>query len=198
MSFWSITTSSMWSWATQKSGLVPRFQGCGGRPSWGRDIWVPEDDPNEFTISERLQPLFKLHGSSNWRDAEGGELLVVGGNKARAIDSIPVLKWYSGKFQEDIESGARLFVIGYSFKDNHINKAIIDGVRDSGLKFFVVDPLGSEVARRANPSHGGMIYSPNELDDTFTQGLMGASRRSLRDTFGGDPISHGNVMRFFE
>ena len=65
----------------------------GGPEAWGKDIWIPMD-PEELTISERLQPFFKLHGSSNWRDAEGGQLFVVGGNKSRTIESQVVLAWY--------------------------------------------------------------------------------------------------------
>ena len=167
-----------------------------GQPSWGKDTWVP-DDANSLTVSGRLQPLYKLHGSSNWRDIEGGELLVVGGNKIRSIDSVPVLKWYAENFEEDVQAGSRLFVVGYSFRDSHINETIITGVRTAALKFFVVDPLGSEVVRHANSSHGG-IYSPNELDSAFSEGLIGASRRSLKETFVSDPISRANIMNFFE
>ncbi len=167
-------------------------------PSWGKDTWVPNDDPSEFVVSDRLQPLFKPHGSSNWVDEEGGEMLIVGGNKAGAIKEHPVLDWYFRKFEEDITSEARLFVIGYSFGDNHINEQIIKGVGD-GLRFFVLDPLGSEVARQANPSYGAMVMDKSAEEMAFEEGLIGASRRNLRDIFGGnDPISHANIMSFFK
>ena len=167
-----------------------------GRPSLGKDTWVPDGD-SSYTVAERLQPLYKLHGSSNWRTIEGGELLVVGGNKIRSIGAEPVLKWYAERFEEDIQAGSRLFVIGYSFRDSHVNEVIVNGVRTSALKFFVVDPLGSEVVRHANSSYGGMAYSPGELDSAFAEGLVGASRRGLKETFGSDPISYANVMSFF-
>ena len=55
-------------------------------PSWGKDTWVPLERQS-FRIEDGLQPCFKLHGSSNWKDSEGGSLLVIGGDKSRAIDS---------------------------------------------------------------------------------------------------------------
>jgi len=170
----------------------------GGLDAWGKDIWVPMDS-EELTISERMQPFFKLHGSSNWKDAEGGQLFVAGGNKSRTIESQAVLAWYYDQFRQLIaQDCARLLVIGYSFRDDHINRVIIDAVRSHGLKFFVIDPLGSDVVRHANPSYGGDISGPNELDDAFKTGLVGASRRSLWETFGTDAVSHGNVTRFLQ
>ena len=167
-------------------------------PSWGRDSWVPQD-PTEFRIEDGLQPFFKLHGSSNWRDVQGGQLLVIGGNKSRTIDSHAVLAWSFDKFRECLTGpNTKLFVIGYGFRDSHVNEAIITAVRDHGLQFYVIDRLGSDVVRHANPSFGGDIYAPNELDEAFTSGLIGASERSLRETFGGDLVSHGDVMRFFD
>ena len=165
--------------------------------SWGRDTWVPLD-PAQFRIEEGLQPCFKLHGSSNWRDAEDGQLLVIGGDKSRTIRSHAVLAWNFGRFRDYLaEPNMRLFVIGYSFRDSHINKAIIEAVRHRDLRFFVIAPSGSDVVRRANPSFGAPIYAPNDLDDAFRQGLIGASPRPLTETFGNDVVSHGNVMGFF-
>jgi hypothetical protein len=89
-------------------------------------------------------------------------------------------------------------VIGCGFRDQHINRPIIDAVNTHGLRFFVIDALGADVARCANPSHGGAIYAPNELDDAFRHGLVGVSQRRLSETFGGDQVSHGNVMSFFQ
>lgn len=118
-------------------------------PSWGKDTWVPLED---FRIENGLQPCFKLHGSSNWKDSEGGSLLVIGGNKSRTIRSHAILTWYFEQFREILsEGGARLVVIGYGFRDPHVNDVIIGAVQRSGLQFFVIDPSGSDVVRHANP-----------------------------------------------
>ena len=164
--------------------------------AWGRDIWVPRDE-EDMHVSERQQPLFKLHGSSNWRDTEGGRLLVVGGNKTKSIGSQAVLVWNAQQFTRLVSEGSsRLLVIGYSFRDHHINQEIIGAVRNHGLRFFVIDPLGSDVVRHANPSYEGTVYGRNALDEAFEVGLVGASRRSLADTFGDDAVSFENVTGF--
>ena len=92
---------------------------------------------------------------------------------------------------------AKLFVIGYGFKDLHVNEVIIESVRNRGLQFFVIDHFGSDVVRHAKLSFGGAAYAPNALEEAFAQGLIGASRRSLSETFGNDLVSHADVMQFF-
>jgi len=165
-------------------------------PSWGKDVWVPLPLEN-FRIEDALQPFFKLHGSSNWKDSVGGSLLVIGGEKSRAIRSNAILTRYFDEFRERLSAGgSRLFVIGYGFRDPHVNDVIIQAVLRYGLQFFVIDPSGSDVVRCANPSCGS-IYAPNALDDAFRNGLIGASRRGLSETFGNDQISHEQVMDFF-
>lgn len=165
--------------------------------SWGQYTWEPIA-PEEFQIRDGHQPLFKLHGSSNWSNKEGGDLLIIGGNKSGAIQSHAVLAWYFEKFQEYLnQSKCKLLIIGYSFKDSHINNVIIEAVMNRELEFFVIDSLGSDVVKHANPSFGGAIYAPNALDDAFRKGLIRASRRYLSETFGNDSISYNNVMQFF-
>lgn len=155
-------------------------------------------NPEEFQIDDGHQPFLKLHGSSNWRDSDGGELLVIGHHKSETIRSTAVLGWYFKKFREDLSGpDTRLFVIGYGFRDEHINEPIIDAVQHRGLKFFVIDPFGSDVVRKVNSSFDGAIYHSSALDNAFTQGLIGASQRSLSETFGNDSVSYENVMRFF-
>ncbi len=166
--------------------------------SWEKDTWVPLEK-ERFLVEAGFQPCFKLHGSSNWIDSEGGPLLVIGGNKGSAIQSHAVLGWYFEKFREYLSvPDARLCVIGYGFRDSHVNEVIIEAISNSNLKLFVIDPSGSEVAMRANPSFGGAVYVPNALDDAFRQGLIGASRRGLSETFGNDPVSHDHVMNYFK
>jgi hypothetical protein len=164
--------------------------------SWARQLWVP--DPANLHVQDRYQPYFKLHGSSNWRDAEGGHLVVMGGHKVSTIASQAVLSWSFERFREYLNTGdTRLMVIGYGFRDMHVNEELINAVERSNLRFFVIDYYGSDVVRHANPSFGGAIYGPNSLDDAFKTGLVGASARGLSETFGGDLLSHDHVLRFF-
>ena len=141
---------------------------------------------DNFKIDGRIQPYFKLHGSSNWNAPDGSATLIMGGNKLGAIGGSPILAWYQREFEERLNSGdARLMIIGYGFRDQHINEVVVKAVLDRGLKMFVVAPEGAEIARAANSSGGAAIYAPSSLDDAFERGLLGASRRGLSEIFSG-------------
>src|SRR6202022_5210490 len=87
--------------------------------------WVP--DPSAQIIDGNRQPYIKLHGSSNWTDESGKELLVMGGDKLSIIDQFPILKWNHERFKEYLSRpSTRLMVVGYSFGDLHINQTIRD------------------------------------------------------------------------
>lgn len=146
-------------------------------------------DKTDFPKSE--QPYFKLHGSSNWADSSGNPLLIMGGNKSRAIQSSPTLTWYHGHFAQLLKDGdSRLMVIGYGFGDVHINSAILDA-KESGLRIFVVDPNGADVV---NTTRDAPIRAREPLEEL----IIGASRRRLTDTLSYDGVERKKLMRFFE
>jgi hypothetical protein len=148
---------------------------------------------NAFEVQANQQPYFKLHGSSNWYDAAGGRLLVMGGNKTGAIQKNALLRWYADQFEQYLQRGARLMVIGYSFGDPHINKSIIDGSQ-KGSRVFVIDPQGSGVLDKRT---GIIKPAQDELMGAVQPALIGASRRPLTATFGGDIVEHQRVNTFF-
>ncbi|MCX7173760.1 MAG: SIR2 family protein [Proteobacteria bacterium] len=166
--------------------------------TWAHYDWftLPQ---TEFKIEPRLQPVVELHGSSNWHDKIAGPLLIMGGDKVRDIQFHPILSWYFSQFEHCLsQPDTRLMVIGYGFRDSHINTAIINAVAHSGLRFSLIDPSGPGLAKTLNPSHGGAIPGPKTaLEEAFERGLMGASERSLREIFGTDFAAHRQVLRFF-
>jgi len=142
-------------------------------------------------VPKTAQPIFKLHGSSNWIDKGGDELLIIGGNKSHAIQSHNILKRYHEIFVEYLNKpDTRLMVIGYSFSDGHIDQSIKAAAK-SGLRIFIIDPLGSDVV---NKTRDASIRAPEALEDQ----LIGGSRRSIREIFGGDAVEHAKVLRFFQ
>jgi len=165
--------------------------------SWSRSTWSPlsEDDFKADTI---FQPIYKLHGSSNWTRADGQPLLIMGGTKVLEIGQTPILNWYARVFGESLSAaGAKLMVIGYGFRDEHINAAIARAV-GRGLKLFIVSPEGADLAKRLNPTRApGQIVARTQLEEMIEVSLIGASRRGLREIFGQDDAEFGKVMRFF-
>jgi hypothetical protein len=159
-------------------------------------LWILS---NDHSISATEQPTFKLHGSSNWKTSSDQQMMIIGGGKAQAIARHPVLLWYAEEFKRHLgQPGARLMVIGYSFSDTHINDALQAAIA-TGLKLFIVDPLGADVASRQNKlQRSNLGYKPTPMEDAIRAGLIGASRRSISSTFGTDQIEHSKIMQFFE
>jgi hypothetical protein len=151
--------------------------------------WRPAASPRSTVIGPRHQPYYKLHGSMNWRDPSGGRLLVMGGNKPTTMQQHPILIWYGEKFAEAVSKpNARLMVIGYGFRDNHINRMICEGWEKGGktLSMFIVHPDGRDILKKVNPTYGKPIYVP-ELLEAIT---VYDSTRPLRSTFDTDAAEH--------
>ncbi len=149
----------------------------------------------QFRLAPNFQPYFKLHGSSNWYDADGGRMLVMGGNKTKAIGSSPLLKWYADQFDQFLQRGnTKLMVIGYGFGDPHINQALIDAA-PTGLQLFIIDPGGTDVLDKRPRIPLRALTDP--LMDALQPAIIGASRRPLTAIFGGDLVEHSRVMGFF-
>lgn len=166
--------------------------------SWSRSTWTPLPEA-DFKGNDRRQPIYKLHGSSNWSCADNQRMLMMGGAKAREIGKVPILNWYAKVFEEKLTvDNTRLMVIGYGFRDDHINAAIANGI-ERGLKLFIIAPEGAELALMLKKSNASDYGSTSTLsDEMIKDSLIGASRRSLRETFGHDYAEFAKVMRFFQ
>lgn len=160
-------------------------------------LWQPEPADN-FSIPSTSQPYIKLHGSCNWIDGPSGariRILIMGGQKANSINQFRLLTWYHQQFKAFLSRpDARLMVMGYSFSDAHINKAIEDGV-EHGLKLFIVDPLGVDVLDKRPKEPVGR--GRDEYMDKLAPHIIGASRRPLTAIFNDDVVEHARVMKFF-
>jgi hypothetical protein len=80
----------------------------------------------------------KLHGSFNWKDSGDNELMVIGTSKLEDIDKEPILKWYLDIFKDVLSMpNRRLLIIGYGFRDKHINDVIVNSINQYGLKLHI-------------------------------------------------------------
>jgi hypothetical protein len=158
-------------------------------------LWTPE--PSAFSIADKHQPFVKLHGSHNWVTGDGEQLLVLGADKAKTIASNAVLRWYFELFERDLSEPVKLMIIGYGFRDRHVNEALLRSARANHLKLFVIDPLDARALDQNNPTRGKPIYVRGELDEILSPTLIGTSNRSISETFYNDRIEHAKLMRFF-
>lgn len=169
-----------------------------GPTFWSGPTWEPFV-PTGIGVPGRTQPYYKLHGSSNWRAAGGGRLLVAGGNKIRTIRSLEVLRLYLIEFERRLAlPDTRLMVIGYGFRDDHINEAIKRAGGLGGLGLYIVDPKGTDAILPPRAGTSAVGGGRNREGPQFEDFICGASRRPLSVTFGGDAIEHTKLMRFFE
>jgi hypothetical protein len=159
------------------------------------DLHEPSDS-NDFKLRKMVQPYFKLHGSSNWRDQSRGRLLIMGGAKPSAIGQSELLTWYWTQFHTFLNmKDARLMVIGYGFGDQHVNKELEDAA-GRHLRIFVVDPRGADVFDQRSPK-ALIREAATPLMSQMRSILVGASRRPLRQTLASDDVEFAKINRFF-
>jgi hypothetical protein len=169
--------------------------------SWARAQWQPLPD-HEYRIEQRSQPYIKLHGSSNWVPSGGNPLLIIGGNKDKAIQRHKILRRYALEFSNRLsEPNTRLMIIGYGFKDHHVNRAINKAVFEQGLQIFIISPQGRRLAQVFSSNvHKGIplaVYG-YDLEAMFAKGVIGISEEPLRETFGAASTpGRLNVMSLF-
>lgn len=83
----------------------------------------------------------KLHGSFNWKGSEDNEIMVIGTSKLEDIEKEPILKWYLEMFKCVLSMpNRRLLIIGYGFRDKHINDVIVNSINQYGLKLHINYP----------------------------------------------------------
>lgn len=161
-------------------------------------IWTPSAS---VPTNPRYQPLYKLHGSVNWRTTGNQTLLIMGGDKAQQIQAHPILATYARTFEAILmRPDVRLMTIGYGFRDHHINRVIARAVYEHGLRFFVICPEGPKVSEtfRSEIQGAALTAFGYDLGDVFTRGCVGFSVRKLSEIFGTDLGEHTRVTRFVD
>jgi hypothetical protein len=147
-------------------------------------------DMKNYGLQPRMQPYFKLHGSSNWVvDDRSGPLLILGGEKSASIGLHPLLTRYMQEFTSYLRRpGTRLMIVGYGFGDAHINEEI-GKAAEAGAKVFIVDPNGVDAFEKLGVSAYSRLMRPS---------IIGESKKPLTATFGSDHAENGHLMSFFK
>lgn len=90
----------------------------------------------------------KLHGSQKWISSDGSHTKIIGINKRDAIEKVPLLRWYFALFEQALfRQNVKLVVIGYSFRDDHINACIAKAISEYGLKLYIISKEDPESFR---------------------------------------------------
>ena len=87
----------------------------------------------------------KLHGSYGWTSGNSNQRMIIGKNKPGEIEKEPLLNWYFKLFETALfREGVTLWVLGYSFRDEHINKILLKAINEYSLKLVIVSPEDPE------------------------------------------------------
>lgn len=160
---------------------------------------VLDTTKDAITLSHKELHYIKLHGSFGWKASDGSNKFVIGKNKEDQISKEPLLSWYFNNLFKQVlfQRERKLLIIGYSFRDNHINKVIAEAINQYGLKLYILSPTDpskfkSEL-RKASQAYGDQMFSG--ISGYFQINFKGLfppdgndtdSWRELRDTFFND------------
>lgn len=167
-------------------GTTPPRGGYSGslQPSLEDSDWVtlPDEkqlEPTRSSFWDASSPVnfayIKLHGSYGWRSADGTNAMVIGGEKEERIAKEPLLKWYLDLFREVLRGPeCNLLVIGYGFKDKHINAVIARAIRKHDLRLHIVSPQQPiDLYSQLDPVHGlfPAVVRPTQEGPTLWEGV---------------------------
>ena len=171
------------------------------KEAWFRDDMLNrlEEEPIFLPNQERVEEIksqfdqgdvsrlsyIKLHGSYGWRKRDGSEAMVIGNMKSRMIIEEPLLYWYHELFRQSLlNKTQRLVVIGYAFRDPHINSAIADGISNGDLRLYIVNPADPEDfhfdLKRLPPDPN---YRRKHIGDVIWEALAGYHQGQVTDFY---------------
>ena len=117
--------------------------------------------------------------------------MVIGRGKASQIEREPILAWYFDGFRQVLSQGERrLLVIGYGFRDEHINRVIAESIVGHGLQLHLLSPMPLEEIEETL-LHTGLY---NEI----LRGLSGYYPYTFRELFPPDQSTPRIVDQIYE
>lgn len=126
----------------------------------------------------------KLHGSYGWKSSDGSNQMVLGKNKKESLEKEPLLFACFNLFIKIIKEGnKKLLIIGYGFKDEHINDILLDGVLHHNLKLYIITTMSIEEFDETLRNAEGMVtrikdglsgYFPYRLNEIFPPNQAGS------------------------
>lgn len=131
----------------------------------------------------------KLHGSYNWKSSTGIDILVIGLEKEQQINNEPLLLLYQEIFEEVLsQNDAKLLIIGYGFRDIHINRTIANAIKNCGLRIYILSPQKPSDFRRVLLERNFPYDTPGDHDNRniIYSGLSGYFQYALSEIFPSD------------
>lgn len=155
-------------------------------PNYSDDVIMqPVSDQGRWCLFGQFN-IVKLHGSFNWRTADGRSVMVVGTAKTAQVASLPLLVWYAATFKQVLTAGdVRLLIVGYGFRDEHVNAVIAEAIEHYGLKVFIWDTGANLKDRVLEAPYGTVIW----------KGLLSTATRKMIEVFPSNQAESGEYRR---
>jgi hypothetical protein len=133
----------------------------------------------------------KIHGSYDWQSSDSKRMLIIGENKFKDLEKLPLLDFYWSVFQDVVKrEKMKLLIIGYGWQDEHVNKAILKAVEKFGLRIYALSPhpVDDYIWPQGiqNMTEAWKLRTP-----IFQKGLAGYFQCTLTDVF----PSNNNVTK---
>jgi len=130
----------------------------------------------------------KVHGSYGWKAQDGSNVMVMGRAKTEIIEREPLLRWYWDLFKSVLQRyEQKLVVVGYGFRDDHVNQVIADAINRFKLRFYVILPKEPKDFKSVlqpldsrSFESGGIKLS---LGSTLWFGMAGYYRGEVKDLY---------------
>lgn len=121
----------------------------------------------------------KLHGSFGWMSSKGINSYVIGKDKINQVADEPLLSWYFELFKNALsQSNRKLFLIGYGFRDRHINEVLANSIKKYGSMLYIISP--------SDQSRFISNLKSVEYGEVLLKGLAGYFPYSLIEVFPSD------------
>lgn len=136
---------------------------------------IEELEAFKAQIGSTRSSYIKLHGSLRWVNSDGNDSKVIGINKENTIAKIPLLNWYFELFKQAISAeDVKLVIIGYGFRDLHINKLLANACESNNLKLFIISPEDVESFLDNLLYRGqGQLRSADSIGTKIWKGVIG-------------------------
>ena len=113
--------------------------------------------------------------------------MIIGKSKSEPIEREPILKCYFELFKKALSfPESRLLIIGYGFRDPHINEVIVESIKKSQLKVFIICP------QEPNDFMKNTLINAETYKDTIWEAVAGYYPYTLKEIFpfNGCPSQH--------
>lgn len=138
-----------------------------------------EEREKELCIGDSFY--VKLHGSFNWRSLDQQRLIITGQSpsKSEKIKTIGLLNWYWDILRDVLnQEDAKVLIIGYGFKDRHLNDVLEQAIFEKNLKIYIVSPEPISSVRATTKQY--------QFDRALEEGLSGYFQTDLHGLFPSD------------